>query len=76
MAGVILARAQSSSRVRVIGTFDLKTGPENDGYAEVVWGENGNRAEFSGGKLGALGDFGGGDFGGGGGDFGGGGGDF
>ncbi|HNY18131.1 MAG TPA: flagellar hook-associated protein FlgK, partial [Treponemataceae bacterium] len=35
-------------------TFDLKTGPENDGYAEVVWKENGNRAEFTGGKLGAL----------------------
>jgi flagellar hook-associated protein 1 FlgK len=35
-------------------TFDLRTGIENDGYAEVVWSENGNRAEFTGGKLGAL----------------------
>jgi len=35
-------------------TFELKTGIENDGYAEVVWSENGKRAEFSGGKLGAL----------------------
>lgn len=29
VAGVILARAQSSSRVRVIGTFDLKTDGSN-----------------------------------------------
>lgn len=35
-------------------TFDLKTGTENDGYSEVVWKENGNKAEFTGGKLGAL----------------------
>lgn len=35
-------------------TFELRNGPENDGYTEVVWAENGNRAEFSGGKLGAL----------------------
>ncbi len=35
-------------------TFDLKSGTENDGYSEVVWKENGNKAEFTGGKLGAL----------------------
>ena len=35
-------------------TFELKTGLSNDGYAEVVWSENGNRAEFTGGKLAAL----------------------
>jgi flagellar hook-associated protein 1 FlgK len=35
-------------------TFELKTGTENDGLAEVVWSESGNRAEFTGGKLGAL----------------------
>ncbi len=35
-------------------TFELKTGTENDGMAEVVWADSGNRAEFTGGKLGAL----------------------
>lgn len=35
-------------------SFELKTGIENDGYAEVVWSDSGNTAEFTGGKLGAL----------------------
>lgn len=35
-------------------TFELKTGIENDGLAEVVWSDSGNKAEFTGGKLGAL----------------------
>ncbi len=35
-------------------TFDLKSGIENDGYADVVWSDSGNKAEFTGGKLGAL----------------------
>ena len=35
-------------------TFELKTGIENDGYAQVVWSDSGNEAKFSGGKLGAL----------------------
>lgn len=35
-------------------TFALKTSMENDGLSEVVWADSGNRAEFSGGKLGAL----------------------
>jgi flagellar hook-associated protein 1 FlgK len=43
-------------------TFELKTGLSNDGYAEVVWSENGNRAEFTGGKLAALIDLRDGDF--------------
>lgn len=35
-------------------TFALKTGIENDGYADVVWADSGNLAQFTGGKLGAL----------------------
>jgi len=35
-------------------TFGLERGIENDGYAEVVWSDSGNRADFEGGKLGAL----------------------
>lgn len=35
-------------------SFELKTGMENDGYAQVVWADSGKPAEFSGGKLGAL----------------------
>jgi len=35
-------------------TFELKSGIENDGYADVVWSENGKKAEFTGGKLGSL----------------------
>lgn len=35
-------------------TFALETSMENDGLSEVVWADSGNRAEFSGGKLGAL----------------------
>jgi flagellar hook-associated protein 1 FlgK len=35
-------------------TFDLKSGFENDGYADVTWADSGNKAHFTGGKLGAL----------------------
>ena len=35
-------------------SFELRSGTENDGYAEVVWADSGNKADFSGGKLGAL----------------------
>ncbi len=35
-------------------TFELRTGIENDGYAEVVWADSGNAARFTGGKLGSL----------------------
>ncbi len=35
-------------------TFELRTGIENDGYAEVVWADSGNTARFTGGKLGSL----------------------
>lgn len=34
--------------------FELKSGVTNDGYAAVVWGDSGETASFSGGKLGAL----------------------
>ena len=39
---------------RTYRTFELKSGIENDGYADVVWSENGKKAEFTGGKLGSL----------------------
>lgn len=35
-------------------TFSLKTGMENDGYAQVVWSDSGQDAHFTRGKLGAL----------------------
>ncbi|HKL87269.1 MAG TPA: flagellar hook-associated protein FlgK [Treponemataceae bacterium] len=35
-------------------TFSLKTGMENDGYAQVVWSDSGKDAHFTRGKLGAL----------------------
>ena len=35
-------------------SFELKSGMDNDGYAQVVWSDSGKPAEFTGGKLGAL----------------------
>jgi len=35
-------------------SFDLEMMPENNGYSKVVWADNGDDAEFTGGQLGAL----------------------
>jgi len=35
-------------------TFSLKTGIETEGYSDVTWSDSGNKAYFTGGKLGAL----------------------
>lgn len=35
-------------------TFELKSSPNNDDYADVVWSDSGNVANFESGKLGAL----------------------
>ncbi|ULQ59751.1 flagellar hook-associated protein FlgK [Brucepastera parasyntrophica] len=34
--------------------FSVQSGFENEGYGDVVWADNGQRAYFTGGKLGAL----------------------
>jgi flagellar hook-associated protein 1 FlgK len=35
-------------------SFDLEMMPENNGYSKVVWADNGDDGEFTGGQLGAL----------------------
>ncbi len=47
-AGLIVVQGGSSRR------FDLKLGLDNEGYADVVWKQSGEKAVFSGGSLAAL----------------------